>query len=151
MMICSSCPRSAFTSQLQIRYEEEFDVLANQPWQHLAQLGNNGVEIKHCRLQHLHPCKGQKLSRQRSSSVRRLVDLLDTPLLCGALGRGVRQYVVIALDYGEQIVEVMRKAPGQLTNRFHFVLLAKLLLHLSAFRDVGEQTLRVSFFRSPCD
>ena len=59
----------------------------------------------------MHPCKGQELPRQRSSSVRRLADLLDTPLLYGILRRGVREYVVIALDYGEQIVEVVRKAP----------------------------------------
>ena len=48
----------------------------------------------------------------------------------------VEQHLAVTADNRQQIVKVMRDAPGQAPDGFHLLRLAKLLLELLAFCDV---------------
>ena len=43
----------------------------------------------------------------------------------------------MALNDGQEIVEVVRNATGQLSNGFHFLRLAELLFQLLTLGDIG--------------
>ena len=43
--------------------ENIFDVFADEPGKHLAEVGDDGVQIEHARLQDLHAAEGEQLPR----------------------------------------------------------------------------------------
>src|SRR5258706_241211 len=83
------------------------------------------VEIEYVALQHLPATQGEQLARQRGAAPCRPQDLL------GVGGRRVvrreasLQDLRIAHHDGEQVVEIVRHAPGQLSNRLHSLRLAE--------------------------
>ena len=65
MMICSSCPGSAFTRpSVRVQDDQQLDVLADQPLKQLFRAGHDRVEVEHFGLEHLLAAEGQKLACQ---------------------------------------------------------------------------------------
>ena len=69
--------------------------------------------------------------------LRRLVDGLAYLGELGLPGDGARQHLVHADDDGEDVVEVVGDAAGQLADRLHLLGLAQLLLELDALGHVA--------------
>ena len=95
-----------------------------------------GADIEHLRLQRLPAGERQQLSGQLGGALHRLgnrVDVAPAPLFrqfaaAQEVGRGS--------DDGQQIVEIVRHAAGQLSDRFHLLRLAQRFLALAALGDV---------------
>ena len=95
-----------------------------------------GADIEYLRLQGLPAGERQQLSGQLGGALHRLgdrVDIAPAPLFrqfaaAQEIGRGA--------DDGQQIVEIVRHAAGQLSDRFHLLRLAQRFLALAAFGDV---------------
>jgi hypothetical protein len=47
----------------------------------------------------------------------------------------------VALDNGEDIIEIVRHTAGKLADRLHFLRLAQLGFEILALRDVGGVTM----------
>ena len=52
----------------------------------------------------------------------------------------IEQQVAVAENGGEKIIEVVRHPAGELSECFHFLRTAELILHLLARGDVHERT-----------
>jgi len=66
---------------------------------------------------------------------RRLPDLIKSQAAL-ATGPGFRPHVQIADHRAQNIVEIMRKASGEVADRLHLLRLLQPLFGLLAFRDV---------------
>ena len=93
-------------------------------------------DIEHLRRQRLPAGKGQQLPGELRGALDRVgnrVDVTAAPLLrqvaaAQEVGRGA--------DDGQQIVEIVRDAAGQLADRFHLLRLAQRFLGLAPLGDV---------------
>ena len=86
------------------------------------------VELHHAWLQHLLPAERQQLARERRCALASRADRLDV-VRCDPVGTRVREQQVAGTDDdGEQIVEVVSNAAGQLADRFHLLRLLELTL-----------------------
>jgi hypothetical protein len=97
----------------QIRSENggEIDVLTDQAAEHGADVNDAGVEVEHAQIEHLLAAEGEELAGEGEAAVGGLDHLLEAvaPAGIGCVGQ---QQVAIALNYGEQVVEVVRDAAG---------------------------------------
>ncbi len=106
----------------------ERDAFAQQPAQHLGQLADHRAEIEHARLHRLLAREGEQLAHKIGGADGVLVDVVDLA------ERGIaglvphQQELGIADDDGEQIVEVVRHAAGELTHGLHLLRLRELRL-----------------------
>ena len=105
------------------------DARAGQRAHHLADGPDAVADGEHLGLQRLPTGEGQQLSREPSGTVDRVGDRADVAL--ATFFREIRslQQVRGGLDDGQQVVEVVRDASGQLADRLHLLRLAELLLH----------------------
>jgi hypothetical protein len=83
---------------------------------------------RHLGLQHLAPAEGQQLAGEPGGPLAGLADLLHVAADGVAAPDLVEQEVAVAQDAGEQVVEVVGDAAGQLAHRLHLLGLAELLL-----------------------
>ena len=97
-------------------------------------LGHGVVEVERPRLEHLPTAEGEELPGERRGARRRLADLHDVvaPRVRGS--DRVEQELDVAADGGEQVVEVVRDAAGELADGLHLLRLAELRLQLGAMR-----------------
>ncbi len=112
------------------------NVLANEALQHLGQVRDDVVEIDVEWLHHLLAAEEQQLAREVARTLGRGADLVEA---LADVGRDVLVLggeVGLHHDHGENIVEVVRDAAGELADGLHFLRLAQLLLDLAPFADV---------------
>ena len=121
----------------QVRVEVEL-LLDPRP-QHIAKqrahLVDQRRDIGRLHLQPLDPAEGEQLAGEPRAPLRRrerVGRIAQQPLVLDPLGDEVEA----ADDDGQQIVEVMRDAAGQLAERFHLLALAKLVLRGFELGDV---------------
>jgi hypothetical protein len=115
------------------------DPLAQRPVEQVGHAADQRVEVDHLGLERLAAGEGEQLPGQRRGPARRLDHRLgeaDSLLLGDA---GPAQHVGRALDDGQEIVEIMGDAAGELAERLHLVGLAQLLLGLAALDDLDLQ------------
>ena len=139
-------------SELRIGRERILDVLADQAREHLAHFGDDGVQVDHARLQHLHAAEGQQLARHGNGAAGGFLNLLHAFLVESVRAFAVLEQIAIAADDGQQIIEVVRDAARQPAHGFHFVGLAQSffelpLLLLRAFQAGAHADKRVGDFR----
>lgn len=70
-------PVGFYAFERRVERDYQGDVLANQPPQHLAHVGDYGVEVQHRRLEHLSSAERQELAGQVGGSVGRVLDERD--------------------------------------------------------------------------
>ncbi len=128
-MTCSNC-RNVHLHRPQIAAvnEIEFDLFADQPLQQHGQVRQRIAHVEHLRTQRLAARERQQLPNQRRGARRVLLDLHD--VLERRIGRLVRvqQEVVRHHDGGQDVVEVMRDAAGELSHRLHLLRLREISL-----------------------
>ena len=124
----------------------ELDVFANQPPQHVAHVGDQRIQIDDRRLHHLLAAECEQLSGQAGSALGRLHDLRNLVAHGFRQIRLLLEQVRIAQHGCQQVVEVVRHAPGELADRLHLLRLPELLLELLLVADVDADAEQ---FRRP--
>ena len=96
------------------------------------------VHADHRRLQHLPAAEREQLARERGGAVGGAADLLEVAAQqrVAVAGAGERE-VGVAADRGEQVVEVVRDAAGELADGLHLLRLPELVLEPVPRGDVG--------------
>ena len=122
-------------SEMVVQHYGEFDVFFDQATEHLFRVRYDLVDIQDDWFNNLLTTEHQELARERSSTVRRLLDLLDFRAIginqCGI----IQKQIAVPGNHREQIVEVMRHSTSQAANRLH---LLGLLQNLFGFRNRRE-------------
>ena len=97
-----------------------------------------GADIEDLRLQRLPPREGQQLAGQLRGAFHGVRDGVD--VAAAALFRqfAAAQEVGRRADDGQEVVEVVRDAAGQLADGFHLLRLAQRFLALAALGDVDR-------------
>ena len=95
------------------------------------------AEIERLRVQRLPPAEGEEPLRQVGALLRRRHDQLGD-LLHRRVVDLVAEDLRVPQDHGEQVVEIVRDAAGQMAERFHLLRLLQLRFQLHALRLVGE-------------
>jgi len=110
----------------------EFDVFAKKSLEEAAGFHDEVVEIEDAGLKQLPAAESKQLAGERGGAVGDFADLL-------AIGPGgiggldlIEGEVAVALDDGEEIVEIVRDAAGETAEGVHFLRLAKLVFELFA-------------------
>ena len=102
-----------YAVQLRIQHEREFDVLLDQASQHLVEVADRLVDIQDHGLDHLLTAQHQELARERGGTVAGLLDLLQAPAIgFGQIGT-LEQQIAVAVNHGEQVIEVVGHAAGE--------------------------------------
>ena len=126
---CSNWPISTFTGQRSRPWSTfSLIVVADQPGQQHAQVGQHVGQVQHFRPQRLLAREGQQLPHQRGRAVGVLLDVHDVGE--GRVRRPVvgQQQVRGHDDGGQHIVEVVRDAAGKLADGLHLLALRHLAL-----------------------
>ena len=134
--------------------EDQVHVLAHQAPQHGRDAGDDLVDVEMGRFDDLVAREGQQLPGDRGPARGGLGDLVELRLNGIGLVQTLHRQFGKARDGHQDVVEVMRHTAGQAAYRFHFLRLAKHLLHLGLFLfgplalgDVLEQA--VVFLQDP--
>src|ERR1035437_1399513 len=117
---------------LRLDLERDADVLAQRAPQQFNQRWEQLVQIHAARTQHLPARERQHLARQLGGAPAGPVDglqELQTVLVMPCL-QMLLHHLQVALDHGQQIIEVVCNAACELAYAFHLVRLTKLRLHL---------------------
>ena len=114
----------------------EIDVFSHRPPEEIGHSGNQLIDVGQLGVERLAAREGKQPLRQHRGALRAVRGVGDharqsiwrrvAPGLQAALGD-----LQIAADDGEQIVEIMRYAAGQLSDRFHLLRLPEHVLGLA--------------------
>ena len=140
MTACSNWPGSIFASpSFSSGVSDHLDVLADQPLQQLHHVAEQGVEADHLGPQHLLAAEGQELAGEVGGALAGAANLGDE--LAVGIGRveAVERHLAEPDDGGEQVVEVVGHAAGELPHRFHLLRLPELLLEPLQLGDVARE------------
>ncbi len=135
---CSICPWSALTRHSsRSDVEADVDVVGHQLPEDRLQIAEHGVQIEDCRLDRLAAAEGEELAGDRAGAIDCLLHVGEV----GLAGRVLRQIraeqLGIAADDHQDVVEVVRQAAGEVTDRIDLLRVLQLSLELVALRDVA--------------
>ena len=119
-------------------HDLELDVLADEAAQQMRQIRERVGDVEDARLQGLLAREGQQLAHQIGGAVGVLLDLHDVGEGRVARPEAQQQKIAKADHRGEQIVEIMRHAAGELADRLHLLRLGELRLDLLLLGGVDE-------------
>ena len=122
-----------------VQADYEFDVFADQPVQHLLGLGDDRVEVDDARLHHLAAAEGQQLIGQGARPIGGFENLFGIAAQRVQGGELIENHPVVAGDYGEHVVEVVRHATGQAAHRLHLLRVQQLRFQGFAGGDVADE------------
>ena len=123
--------------ELLVRRQRHLDVLADQPLQQLQHVGEQRVEAHHFGPQHLLAAEGQELAREVGGALAGAANLGDELAVGIVRVEAVERHLAETDDGGEQVVEVVGHAAGELAHRFHLLRLPELLLEALEVGDVA--------------
>ncbi len=108
------------------------------PAQQVREIGDQLADIRQFRVERLAPLEGQQLLRQLGAVIGRILRLAqqDAQFL---IVEPSLDHLEIAADDGEEVVEVVGDAAGQLAHRLHLLGLAQLLFHPVAAGEVADE------------
>ena len=96
-------------------------------------------QLQHLRAQRLLAREGEQLAGQAGGAVRIRLDLLDVVIVAVARRVAHQHQVAMADDRGQDVVEIVRDAAGELADRLHLGRLRDLALELGLLAIVLEQ------------
>jgi hypothetical protein len=120
------------------RLEVDAHRLADRLAQQRREVGDQHVEIDGQRVQALAAREGQQLAGQGPALLGRQAHRLDLPGQLVLLAGAPLDQLDIAQDHGQQVVEVVGDAAGQLADRLHLAGVAQLLLQAPALGVVQQ-------------
>ena len=128
-----------------LRDKFDLHVLADDAFQHLDRVAHGIVEIQVPELHHLLAAEHEQLADERGGAGGGAGDLRKRfSARVGGLDL-VLQQARVTLDDGEDVVEIVGDAGGQLADGLHLLGLAKLAFHQGTLGDVLGQQQRVGF------
>ena len=119
-------------------HDLELDIFADQAAQEMRQLDQHIGDVDDARLQGLLPREGQELAHEVGGAVGVLLDLHDVGKGRVARPEPHQQEIAEADHRGQQVVEVVRHAAGELSDRLHLLRLGELDLEVLLVGDVDE-------------
>ena len=125
---------------------DDLHVFADQPPQHAFGLVDHAVQVEGPRLGDLLAAEGQQLLGEQGGPRSGRADLFQR-FACGlGQARLGQQHFAVSVDDGEQVVEVVRDAPGKASDTVHFLRMLQLhfqaralFFGVFAFGDVAEE------------
>ena len=127
--------------QARRKHALELDLLAERPVQELRHVPDENVEVERLRLERLSPREGEQAAGQPRRALGALERHGDAAIDSRFVAPAPPDDVETADDEGEEIVEVVRDAPGELADRLHLLGLAKRVLDLRSFGDLARHPL----------
>ena len=119
--------------------DHQLDGLAEQALQQVRHFRHDVGQLQHLRPQRLLAREGEQLASQARGAVGVRLDLLDVVIIAVA-GRVPHQHqVAVADDRGQDVVEVVGDAAGELADHLHLRRLSDLALELGFLAIVLEQ------------
>ena len=125
-------------AQIGRQRRHQLHVFADQAAQQLLQLGHQRVDVHHLRLQHLPAAEREQLPGERRRAIACRLNLQQIQTQRILVRHLVEHQVGVAENRRQQVVEVVGDAAGQLSDCFHLLRLAQLLLELAAVGDVAH-------------
>src|ERR1019366_1610224 len=116
--------------QPELRAEVGFqqNILVDEPLQHALGAADQGVEIERARAADLAPSEGEQLLGEGGRAFAGAADFLNRRSLGIVCRKVVEEHVAVAVDDGQQVVEVVGDAAGEASDGLHFLRLQQLLL-----------------------
>ena len=128
----------AHRAEVAVVPDDELDLLADQPLEHLRDVGDDVGQLEHLGPQRLLAREGEELTGQRRGARRVRADLLDVVVI-GIARRVAQQHQIAgAEDRGQHVVEIVRDAAGELPHRLHLRGLRDLPLEPRLLRRIGQ-------------
>ena len=117
-----------------IGLDDQLDIFPDQALQHGLVLGHQAAQIHRSGLDDLFAAESQQLAGEIGGALSRLANLLD-PLPQWIAGLVLaEQQIAVAVDYRQQVIEVMGDAAGQAPDALQLLRLPELLFQLDLFR-----------------
>ena len=114
-------------------------MVAEQPLEHPADLGEHGVQVERTRLQHLTPPEREQLLRQLGGAVGGALDLAQVARELRVVVRALEQQRRIARDPGQEVVEVVCDAAGEPAEALELLGAQELRLEPLPVGDVAHE------------
>ena len=100
----------------------QHNVLANDSFEHFGEIADDVVQVEGLKLNILFPSESEQLAGQIGGAFGGVGDLSETLAVFLLEMTFVRQHQLsVAVNDGEEIVEIMGDASGELANRLHFL------------------------------
>ena len=115
------------------------NVFAEETQERSLELGDDRIHFEHVRHEGMLATEGEELRGERGCATRGIPNFADVICHCALHAHFVQEQVAIAEDGGEEIIEVVRHAAGELAEGFHFLRARKLVMQVFASRDVHER------------
>ena len=139
-MTCSSWPGSARTgAEVAAVLDDQLDGLAEQALQQMRHFGHDVGKLEDLRAKRLLAGESEQLAGQAGGAVGVRLDLLDVVIVAVAGRVAHHHQVAMADDRGQDIVEIVGDAAGELADRLHLGRLRDLALELGFLAIVLEQ------------
>ena len=111
------------------------DVLVKKARQHVPEVGDSLVDVHLPRDRHLLPAESEQLMRELASPLSGRLDFLELVAIDSCRMTGQEQ-LGVAEHRGQQVVEVVRDAAGELSHRLDLLHLPELFFHQPLFGDI---------------
>src|ERR687892_1742453 len=115
---------------------DQLDVLADQAPQHPLHVLHDLVQVEDPWLEHLPAAESEELAREVGRPLGRALHLPGVPAPWIVVGESTLEEVGVPQDPGQQVVEVVRDAPGETADGFQLLRPEQLLLEPLVLRDV---------------
>ena len=119
--------------------ERQLDRLAEQALEQMRHFADHVGQLQHLRAKRLLARESEQLPGQAGGAVGVRLDLLDVVIVAVARRMAHQHQVAMADDRGQDIVEIVRDAAGELADRLHLGRLRDLALELGFLAIVLEQ------------
>ena len=120
------------TAQMGIERGGEGDVFADEAAEHAFGIADGGIEVERTGLDDLLAAEGEELAGEGGCAFAGLADFLGA-VPQGAVGiEAAGEEIGIAIDDGEQVIEIVSDTAGEASDAFQFLRLAELLLQFLA-------------------
>src|ERR1019366_7574186 len=117
----------------------ELDVFSDQAAQHAFGLPDHRVEVDDAQLHDLAAAEGEQLIGQRGGPIRCFENLFRITAQRVQGRKLIQDHPVVACDYGEHIVEVVRHAAGQAAHGLHLLRLRQLCFQGLTQADITDE------------
>ena len=122
------------------RQERHVNVFADHAREHPDHSRDRVVHVQHARLQDLLAAEGQQLARESGGPVGGFFHLLDAEAQRRGIRHAFQKQLGVALYHHQQIVEIVRHAPGEFADGLHLLRLAQLIGQALALGDVQRDS-----------
>ncbi len=128
-------------SQIVLRQEGQLDILFNEAFEEAEEVADDVVEVDHFGAQHLAAAEGEQLTGEHGRAVGGLFDLGE-PLAQILVAGIVQDDFDVAIDDGQQVIEVVGNASGELAHGLHFLGLHELFFEVLLTGDILRQDVQ---------